>query len=228
MIAMRPPDPAVIKQAERADPIPRGPPCPRKSAPSSSISAEGRLGDQAGRVARSRPRRGRRQGHRDLAQSRRDAAGVAGRRAGLAAGLGFRRCGRARGGRRQRAEARHAGRRPPAVGRLGRAGQLPQPCGRGSARRGQRRAGRDLAGRRPDRACMRCARAGCCSAARCWSTAPRAGSGISPASSPRGRRAGLGPCAPGGIPRRGRRMVRRAGRARPRSLAPRRRTGRSG
>src|ERR1051325_404894 len=32
---------------------------------------------------------------------------------------------------------------------------------------------------------MRCARAGCCSAARCWSTAPPAGSGISPASSPR-------------------------------------------
>src|SRR4051794_15632594 len=33
--------------------------------------------------------------------------------------------------------------------------------------------------------CTRCAREDCCSGARCWSTAPRAGSGISPASSPR-------------------------------------------
>ena len=32
--------------------------------------------------------------------------------------------------------------------------------------------------------CMRYGRAGCCSGARCWSTAPQAGSGISPANSP--------------------------------------------
>ena len=70
------------------------------------------------------------QGHRDLAQPRRDAARGAAGRAGLAARLGFRRRGRDRGRRRQRARTRHPCRRHPAVGRLGRAGQLPHPCGR--------------------------------------------------------------------------------------------------
>ena len=114
--------------------------------------APGKAGDQAGRVARSRPRRGRGQGHRDLAQPRRDAARGAGGRAGLAAGLGFRRRGRAeaRDGSGPKAGTRVVGILP--NGRLGRAGQLPQPCGRGAARRGQRRAGLDLAGRRPHRA----------------------------------------------------------------------------
>ena len=64
----------------------------------------GKTGDPAGRIARPGPRRGAGQGHRDLAQSRRDQAGVAARRAGLAAGLGFRRYRRARGGGRQRPE----------------------------------------------------------------------------------------------------------------------------
>ena len=111
-----------------------------------------KTGDPAGRIARPGPRRGTGPGHRDLAQSRRDPARAAARRARLAAGLGFCRRRRARGGGRQRPETRRPGRRHPAVGRLGRAGQLPQPCGRGAARRMQRRAGRDTAGGRPDRA----------------------------------------------------------------------------
>ena len=51
----------------------------------------GEAGDQTGRIARSRPRRGGGAGDRDLAQPRRDAARRAAGRAGMAARLGFRR-----------------------------------------------------------------------------------------------------------------------------------------
>ncbi len=165
----------------------------------------------------SRPRRGRRQGQRDLIEPRRNPPRLAGGRAGLAAGLGFRRGRRGRRRRRQRPQARHAGRRHPAVRGLGRAGQLPHPRGGGLAGRRQRRPGIDAAGRRPHGA----ARAAPGRAAPWPQGAGRRchGRGRPPCLSARfgGRRAGVGPCAPAGIARGGRRMVRRARRARPRS-----------
>ena len=174
-------------------------------------------GDPAGRVARSRPGRGRGPGHGDLAQSRRDAAGGQPGRAGVAAGVGFRRGGRSRGRRRQRAEGGDAGRRIIAERGLGRAGQLPQPRGRRIARRGQRCAGLDPAGRRADGiACVAAGRA----IARAQGLGQR-GVGRGRASRlpacGRGRGLGVGACAAARDARGGGPVLRRPGRARPRS-----------
>ena len=96
--------------------------------------------------------------------------------------------------------ARHASRRALAFGALGRAGQLPQPCGCGVARRGRRR--------QAPRPCRRGATAlhalrqgGLLLGASTGRQLPRAGSGISPANSPRRRARWCGAMCGAGAPR---------------------------
>ena len=155
------------------------------------------------------------QGHRDFAQPRRNTACLAGGRGELAARLGFRRGRRDNRRRWQWSETGHSRRRHPALGGLGRAGELSQPCGGGLAGGSRRCPGRHSAGRWADRAA--------CPAPRRAAPWPqgfgrrRLGRGRASRVPARrgGRRHRVGACATRRTPRCGGRLVRRARRGRP-------------
>ncbi len=114
-------------------------------------------------------------------------------------------------------KTRHARGRNPAVGRLGRAAQLPQPCGRHVTRSGRRCRGSDVAGRGPHRTARAAAGRAAARAQGAGRRRLRRGRASRVPARYCGRRRSLGPCAPRGISRRRCRMVRRTGRARPRA-----------